>query len=125
MYITEKLLKIVIIKLIKEQHMSGTFARSSTITSNKTEEIADNALDGIYDNTQNTIWYIADGVVYYYNLNNNERNVFIPNGPFSNTHWRLKYSNGRIFSIPGGRWAVNYYTPGSLSIYENGIWNNF
>lgn len=97
----------------------------STITSNKTEEIADNALDGIYDNTQNTIWYIADGVVYYYNLNNNERNVFIPNGPFSNTHWRLKYSNGRIFSIPGGRWAVNYYTPGSLSIYENGIWNNF
>lgn len=97
----------------------------STITSNKTEEIADNALDGIYDNTQNTIWYIADGVVYYYNLNNNERNVFIPNGPFSNTHWHLKYSNGRIFSIPGGRWAVNYYTPGSLSIYENGIWNNF
>lgn len=89
------------------------------------EFIAKNAINGIYDNINNTIWYIADGAIYSYNKTTDERNVFAPNGPLNNTSWRLKYSDGRIFSIPGGRWAINYFTNGSLSFYENGIWHNF
>ena len=105
--------------------LTDTNNKLSIITSTNTEDIAENAIDGLFDNKTNTIWYIANGSVYSYNQTNKERNTFTPNGPLSNTHWRLKYSNGRIFSIPGGRWAVNYYTPGSLSIYENGMWKNY
>lgn len=95
------------------------------IEDNESEFIAENAVDGLYDKTNNNIWYIADGILYQKRLADNIINRFLPNGPLSNTSWRLKYSNGRIFSIPGGRWDVNYYTPGSLSFYENGIWRTY
>ena len=97
----------------------------SVANDNTTTFVADNAIDGVYDNDNNTIWYIANGIIYYYNRDNKNRNQFIPNGPISNSSWRLKYSDGRIFSVPGGRWDVNHYTPGSLSIYENGTWRSY
>ena len=87
--------------------------------------VANNAITGIYDNLTNTIWYLADGIVYSYAIKKDQRNLFVPNGPLNNTSWRLKYSNGRIFSVPGGRWSLNYYTNASLSFFENGIWNNY
>lgn len=95
------------------------------IEKNGQEILSGNAVDGIYDDERNTIWYISNGEVYSYDRGNNSRNIFTPNGPLSNTSWRLKYADGRIFSIPGGRWDANYYTPGSLSFYENGKWHNY
>ena len=89
------------------------------------EFISNNATDAIFDKEKNTIWYIANNIVNYKNNNTNEYNTFTINGPVSNTSWRLKYSNGRIFSIPGGRWDVNYYTPASFSFYENSIWHKY
>ena len=95
------------------------------IENSKKEILAEKAIDGIYDIETNTIWYISNGEVYSYDRNEESRNVFAPNGPLSNSSWRLKYSNGRIFSVPGGRWDKNYFTNGSLSFYENGVWHNY
>ena len=86
--------------------------------------ISNNAVDAIYDKNKNIVWFIANNIVNSKNTNTNEYNSFYINGPLSNTSWRLKYSDGRIYSIPGGRWAVNYNTPGSLSYYENLTWHN-
>jgi ligand-binding sensor domain-containing protein len=105
--------------------INDTNNKLSMITQNNTTDIAENAVDGLYDDEENTIWYIANGAIYSYNQNSEERNTFTPNGPLNNSSWRLKYSNGRIFSVPGGRWATNNYTPGTLSFYENGRWYGF
>lgn len=95
------------------------------IENNNDNIIAENVTNGLYDEQNNTIWYISEKIVFCKNLTTNEYNTFIPNGPFSNTSWKLKYSDGRIFSVPGGRWANNYFTPSSLSVYENGFWRTY
>lgn len=95
------------------------------IENNSEDIVAENVTNVLYDEQNNTIWYISEGIVFCKNLTTNEYNTFIPNGPLSNTSWKLKYSNGRIFSVPGGRWATNYFTPASLSFYENGFWQTY
>ena len=97
----------------------------STIKDNKTEFLSDNAVDGLFDKEQNKLWYIANTIIYSKELKTNGLNMFVPNGPRSNTSWCLKYSDGRIFSVPGGRWDDNYHTNGTLSIFEDGIWDGF
>ena len=93
---------------------------------NQTENIiAENSIDALFDKSKNTVWFFSNYVLTSKNLTNETYNYFVPNGPESNTSWRLKYSDGRIFSIPGGRWATNYYTPASLSIYENNSWKKY
>ena len=87
--------------------------------------IAENSIDALFDKSKNTVWFFSNYVLTSKNLTNETYNYFVPNGPESNTSWRLKYSDGRIFSIPGGRWATNYYTPASLSIYENNSWKKY
>lgn len=105
--------------------IANTDNQLSAIEGDDTEIVTKNGSFGIYDEKTNIIWYIANGEVYSYNRENNSRNGFVPNGPFSNTSWRLKYANGRIFSVPGGRWEANYCTPVSLSFYEDGMWHNY
>lgn len=95
------------------------------VTNGNEEHIANNAVSGLFDENNNTLWYIADGAIYKYEKATGNRNAFAPNGPISNTSWRLKYADGRIFTIPGGRWDANYYTNGSLSFFDNGIWYNY
>ncbi len=93
---------------------------------NQTENIiAENSIDALFDKSKNIVWFFSNYVLSSKNLTDETYNYFVPNGPESNTSWRLKYSNGRIFSIPGGRWATNYYTPASLSIYENNSWKKY
>lgn len=93
---------------------------------NQTENIiAENSIDALFDKSKNTVWFFSNYVLTSKNLTDETYNYFVPNGPESNTSWRLKYSDGRIFSIPGGRWATNYYTPASLSIYENNSWKKY
>ena len=93
---------------------------------NQTENIiAENSIDALFDKSKNIVWFFSNYVLTSKNLTDETYNYFVPNGPESNTSWRLKYSDGRIFSIPGGRWATNYYTPASLSIYENNSWKKY
>ena len=105
--------------------LTDTANQISMINNQEEIFIAQDAIDALLDNNENIIWFFSNYVLISKNLKTEEYNYFVPNGPESNTSWRLKYSNGRIFSIPGGRWATNYYTPASLSIYENNSWKKY
>ncbi|MFI3297144.1 MAG: two-component regulator propeller domain-containing protein [bacterium] len=76
----------------------------------------------LYDKDKNTIWVANSTTITSLNLKTNSMNNILMSGPGNNTAWRIKTSNGRVFVIPGGRWASNYYTAGSISIYENYEW---
>ncbi len=105
--------------------LTDTANHISMINNQKESIIAEDAISALFDKNKNTIWFFSIYAITSKNLKTNKYNSYVPNGPESNTSWRLKYSNGRIFSIPGGRWAVNYYTPASLSIYENNTWKKY
>ena len=87
--------------------------------------VTGNTLDASYDPKNNIIWIATSNGVLSHNNATKENNTFKPDGPYSNTSWRLKYADGRIYSIPGGRFASNYYTDASLSIFENEKWTNY
>ena len=105
--------------------LTDTANQISMINDKEEIFIAQDAIDALLDNNKNIIWFFSNYVLISKNLKTEEYNYFVPNGPESNTSWRLKYSDGRIFSVPGGRWATNYYTPASLSIYENNSWKKY
>ncbi len=46
------------------------------------------------------------------------------NGPCSNYAWRMKYRNGRMMVVPGGRFSTNYFRDGSVSWFENDEWSH-
>ena len=53
-----------------------------------------------------------------------EQMYYLPQGPQVNTPYRMTVDRGRLFVVPGGRWAVEYSNPGHVMIYENGDWTN-
>ena len=53
-----------------------------------------------------------------------EQMYYLPQGPQVNTPYRMTVDRGRLFVVPGGRWAVQYSNPGHVMIYENGDWTN-
>lgn len=84
-----------------------------------------NPHDAVLDNNRNMIWIAGDalGVVAYNNLDQTI-NYYKPSGPAVNIPYRMTFSNGRLFVLQGGRWAVQYNRLGVVMIYENGTWNN-
>ncbi|HOS37891.1 MAG TPA: hypothetical protein PK984_06770 [Paludibacteraceae bacterium] len=80
---------------------------------------------GLYDSLNSLLWIAAyEEGVKRSNLTGTEFNVFKPNGPATNYAWRMKYSNGKIIVVPGGRWAVQYFRFSHVMMYENSTWSN-
>lgn len=84
-----------------------------------------NPHDAVLDDVRNMIWIAGDalGVVAYNNLDQTI-NYYKPSGPAVNIPYRMTFSNGRLFVLQGGRWAVQYNRLGVVMIYENGKWDN-
>lgn len=49
---------------------------------------------------------------------------FRPEGPINPTAYRMRFFGDRLYVVPGGRWAVQNFTPGEIMYYENGMWVN-
>lgn len=79
----------------------------------------------VWDNVRDLIWIAGDalGVISYDNLDQTI-NYYKPSGPAVNIPYRMTFSNGRLFVLQGGRWAVQYDRLGVVMIYENGKWEN-
>lgn len=84
-----------------------------------------NPHDAVFDDNRNMIWIAGDalGVVAYNNLDQTI-SYYKPSGPAVNIPYRMTFSNGRLFVLQGGRWAVQYNRLGVVMIYENGKWDN-
>ncbi len=85
--------------------------------------------DGIcmasYDSINNQIWAAANlAGIARITPNTKEVNIYRPNGPQTNYAWRIRYSDGRIFVVPGGRWASQYQRAGHVMIFEDNTWIN-
>ena len=79
----------------------------------------------IYDVEDNDIWIAASYAgVGKWTISTQSFNLFRPSGPTVNYAWRIISSNGKILTIPGGRWAVEYNRIGHVMMFENGVWTN-
>lgn len=79
-----------------------------------------------FDEQTQLLWIAAssDGVVRT-NLNGTDVNIFKPSGPGVNTIFRMRYSDGKIVAVNGGRWAGAYNRFGYVMFFEDGRWTNF
>ena len=47
------------------------------------------------------------------------------NSPYVNYSYRLRTMNDKLIMLPGGYWAGFYARPGTVMMYENGMWSNY
>ena len=71
----------------------------------------------------NTVWQAAGnkgiekqalGITSYYK----------PDGPIDNNPYRMYYQGGKLYVVPGARWAVQSWNPGQISYLESGRWHH-
>ncbi len=63
------------------------------------------------------------GIVRYDNQQKNI-NSFVPNGPLSNTSFRLKFAGEKLFALQGGRKGVEYGRAGHVMMFKDETWTN-
>lgn len=79
----------------------------------------------LYDAEENNIWLATSySGVGKWSITEQTFDLFRPSGPTVNYAWRIIYSNGKILTIPGGRWAVEYNRIGHVMMFEDGVWTN-
>ena len=73
------------------------------------------------DGTSN--WYAGgqEGIV---RVTQTERNSYKPAGPLVNNPYRMTSAHGKLWVVPGGRWASEYNTPGIVMCYDGHKWTN-
>lgn len=70
------------------------------------------------------IWFSAYSGLAQMNVANGEKNYFSLNGPANNFAWRVKYTGNRIMTVPGGRFADNYFRDGFVSWFDGQSWGH-
>ncbi len=84
--------------------------------------------DAEYDPTESTYWFAANdlGIISYLQTGNETPTIsyYKPAGPAVNIPWSMTFSGQKLFVVPGGRWASQYFREGDVMIYENGVWEN-
>ena len=77
-----------------------------------------------YVSKNGDIWKVADtqGVARIFQTG--EKEFYLPDGPQVNTPYNLTSHNGKLYMVPGGRWAVQNKNPGHVMIYHKGKWTN-
>ena len=68
-------------------------------------------------------WYAgsAEGIVRVTATN---RLTYKPEGPLTNTPYRMTVQNGLLFVVPGGRWGSQYHQAGCVMRYDGNRWTN-
>ena len=98
-------------------------------TSDNTELISAQEIDQpsfAIPDPSGSIW-IADGRNGLVTNNSGAFENFFPDGPFSDTVFRLRYYQGKIFALPGGYNESGNPEGNDLGFYifENGFWTNY
>jgi len=78
-----------------------------------------------FDTSISKIWAAAsEGGVLLSNLAGSDKQNFVPDGPATNECRKIKYSQERMYFVPGSRWAVGEGKAGHVMILENNRWKN-
>ena len=77
-----------------------------------------------YTDDSGEIWMAggAEGIVRVDAIGN--RNAYKPQGPLTNTPYDMTATQGHLYVVSGGRWAVQYNTPGNVMVYDGTQWIN-
>lgn len=70
------------------------------------------------------VWKVAGNQGVARAFKTGELVYYLPDGPQVNTPYGLTCDKGRLYMVPGGRWASENGNPGHVMIYENGKWVN-
>lgn len=70
------------------------------------------------------LWRVAGPQGVYRIFATGETAYYLPDGPQVNTPYNMTFDKGRLYVVPGGRWASQYNNAGVVMIYENGEWLN-
>ncbi len=82
-----------------------------------------NAMNDTED--ENVIWFSEIRGIGKHYIDVSAAAYYKPSGPITKNSWRIKYSDGRIFVVPGGRWAIEYNRVGYVMFYENEKWKSY
>ena len=74
--------------------------------------------------TNGEIWEAGGTEGIIRNTLTGERLTYKPDGPLVNTPYHMSVANGRLYVVPGGRWAVQDNTPGCVMVYDGSQWHN-
>ncbi len=69
----------------------------------------------------NTVWQAA-GALGIGKQSLGITNYYKPDGPIDNNPHRMYFQGGKLYVLPGARWAVQSWNPGQVSYLENGRW---
>jgi len=89
----------------------------------KSDGLPGNPPSGAFDGRR--FWFSGYQSITNMLPNEEELDYYMFRGPGSNYAWRIKYKNGRIMVVAGGRWAVNYMREAYVSWFENDGWKTF
>ncbi|MBQ4508233.1 MAG: hypothetical protein II970_05000 [Paludibacteraceae bacterium] len=69
------------------------------------------------------LWIAAGehGLAYY---TQEGTSFYRPDGPAMNSPFRMTVAYGKLYVVPGGRWASQYGNPGCVMIYDGQQWTN-
>lgn len=70
------------------------------------------------------LWKVAGAQGVYRKFVTGEEAYYLPDGPYVNTPYSMTFDRGRLYVVPGGRWANQNGTEGHVMIYENKKWLN-
>lgn len=77
-----------------------------------------------YINQRGDVWKVVGTQGVYCRFVTGDERYYLPEGPQVNVPYRMCVENGRLYVVPGGRWAVQESKPGNVMIYKNGSWTN-
>lgn len=69
-----------------------------------------------------SIWTSTELGIVRKMMRSGERRTYAVSGPATNYAWKLKCRNGKVITVPGGRFADNYFRKAYVSWFEYGIW---
>lgn len=77
-----------------------------------------------YTDERGDFWKAEGELGVYRSCFTGEQMHYLPEGPQVNTPYRMTVDRGRLFVVPGGRWAVQNSNPGHVMIFDGEHWTN-
>ena len=77
-----------------------------------------------YTMTNGDLWKVAGAQGVYRKFVTGEEAYYLPDGPQVKTPYSMTFDRGRLYVVPGGRWANQNADEGHVMIYENDKWLN-
>ncbi len=112
-------------KMIVYSSAAALYIADETFSTKLIENVGE-VLDAKYDTENNLYWLAgnAKGVLAVTDINTITPKIFKPLGPAVNSPWSMTFAGEKLFVVPGGRWAAQFYNRGEVMIFENQKWFN-